>query len=101
MPISATPFLRYVAYATHPVPKYFFHVEGGPDDLGVDLPSIAEARLEAARYVGDMLRDDPNTFWNTGDLHMWVTDASGLTLFALRVTTTDAPSILVIPTVAT
>lgn len=83
------------------MPKFFFNVEGGSDELGVDLASIDDARAEAARYVGGMLRDDPAAVWTAGDLHMWVTDEKGLTLFALRVTTTDAPSILVVPKTST
>jgi hypothetical protein len=83
------------------VPKYFFHVEGGPDDMGVDLPSIVEAKAEAARYLGALLRENPSGFWEKRDLDMWVTDAKGLSLFTIRVMTTDSPSILVIPRAST
>jgi hypothetical protein len=37
------------------VPKFFFHFENCPDGLGLELPSIAQAKSEAARYAGKLL----------------------------------------------
>jgi hypothetical protein len=59
----------------------------------MQLQSIAEAKCMAVRYAGEVICDTSKTFWNTADFHMWVTDATGLTLFALRLSGTDAPAI--------
>jgi len=45
------------------VARYFFHTADGSrdrDEDGVDLPDIQAARLEAIRYVGEMLSQHPD-----------------------------------------
>ena len=73
--------------------QYFFHVEDGLDTVGMHLASIAEAKCMAVRYAGEVICDASKTFWNTADFHMWVTNDTGLVLFALRLSGTDAPAI--------
>jgi hypothetical protein len=81
------------------MPRFFFHVEGVPDDLGVDLPTVAQAKCEAARYAARLLCDAAESFWTTGELTVVVTDEARLTLFALSINGTDAPAIRIAPTI--
>jgi hypothetical protein len=75
------------------MPRFYFHTEDGvriDDDEGADLPSLADARREGARVLGEMLRERPDAFWADGGLSLTVTDESGLTLFTLEVSATHS-----------
>ena len=78
------------------MPKFFFHVRDGqsfPDREGSELPDVREARLQAVRMAGEMLRDDRGTFWDGEEWQMEVTDAAGMTLFTLDFMATEAPAV--------
>ena len=78
------------------MPRYYFHTEDGrplQDREGVDLESLAAARREAARALGEILKERSDEFWTDGVLRMRVTDADGLTLFLLEVTATASPAV--------
>lgn len=75
------------------MPRFFFHVEDGPDELGVDLPSLATAKRQATHYAAALLSDAVDTFWEKPNLRMWVEDERGLTLFSIDVVGNDAPVI--------
>ena len=73
--------------------RYYFHSEDGrrfPDEEGTELPTLAEARIEAVRVLADILREDPEELLQTGTLRMTVTDEKGLIYFALDLAATDA-----------
>jgi hypothetical protein len=73
----------------------FFNLAGAtydPDVEGLELPSIVEARLEAARYIGEVIRDRPNLVWAGEEVRVEVTDARQLILFTIIVLGVDAPS---------
>lgn len=82
------------------MPRYFFHVEDGPDDLGMDLPSLGDAKCQAVRYAADIMCDSAATFWDKAAFTMWVEDDTGLILFSIHVLGTDAPVIRVTSTAA-
>lgn len=47
--------------------RYFFDFEAeAPDEVGVDLPSFAAAREEAARLISDMAKDHPERLFADG-----------------------------------
>ncbi|MGI8706496.1 MAG: DUF6894 family protein [Sphingomicrobium sp.] len=73
--------------------RFFFHADGLPDKLGVDLPDLATAKCEAVRYAGRLLCDQASEFWDRGDFLMTVTDDQGLTLFTLQFNAFEAPAI--------
>jgi hypothetical protein len=78
------------------VPRYFFHTQDGvtvPDESGVELADVQEARLEAASLVGQMLRDDRAEFWRSEALSLSVTDPDGLTLFTILVSAVVSPAV--------
>ena len=71
--------------------RYFFHLEGQPDDLGIELPSLAAAKCEAVRYAGNLICNEAERFWDTGEFSLTVTDCRNLTLFALTLIGTESP----------
>ena len=73
--------------------RYFFHSEDGhriPDEEGTELPTLAAARIEAVRVLGDLLKEDPEHLLATGGMRLTVTDDVGLIYFALDLSATDA-----------
>jgi hypothetical protein len=69
------------------MPRFFFHTDDGPltfrDEVGIEM-RIAEARIEATRVLGELLKDAPVEFWSSGHLIVNVEsdDGSGFTLKA-------------------
>lgn len=78
------------------MPTFRFDVQGGSDVLAVDLPSIAAAKCEAARYAGRLLCEAADSFWSAPVFTVTVSDESGLTLFVLTVSGVGAPAIAVV-----
>lgn len=79
--------------------RFYFHVDGRPDDLGVDLSDVAAAKCEAVRYAGNVICEGADRFCDSGDFSMSVTNESGLILFTLSLAGTDAPVIQSYPTI--
>lgn len=52
---------------------------------GIELATIDEARIEAARRVGRLLHDHADQLWTDEDWRMDVTDDKGLILFVLTI----------------
>jgi hypothetical protein len=76
------------------MPRFHFNVRDGsdlPDTDGTELPDLRTARHEAVKLAGRLLLDEPETFWGGADWRVEVTDATGLILFGLDFTATDAP----------
>jgi hypothetical protein len=74
------------------MPRYFFHVIDGRDiidHIGTVFSSLGEARAEAIRTAGAILRDEGDQFWNGTEWQMDVTDASGQSVFKLRFSADD------------
>ena len=74
------------------MPRYFFHVIDGRsiiDNEGTELSGLTEARTEAIRLAGAILRDEGDTFWNGTEWHMNVTDASRRSVLKLRFSADD------------
>jgi hypothetical protein len=69
------------------MPRYFFHVMDGRASInheGTELAGIEEARSEAIRTAGDILRQDSSGVWTGHPWQMTVADDTGLTKFTLR-----------------
>lgn len=75
------------------MPRFHFHVEGDSEHTGIDLPSVIEAKCEAARFAGQLLCEAASKFWAAAEFHLRVSDERDLTLFTLSITSTDAPAI--------
>lgn len=73
---------------------YFFNLAGAvydPDNEGIDLPSLGDARVIAAKHAGEILRDRPGVVWGGEELRVEVTNSDKLVLFTLIVLGVDAP----------
>lgn len=73
--------------------RYFFHTRDGYreiDEVGVDLPDDAAAGLEAIRYGGSLLADDPQIMRQDQGLRVECVDDAGRLCFTLLVTSVDA-----------
>jgi hypothetical protein len=70
------------------LPKYFFHTHDHVDDEGIVLEDASEARSAALRYAGQRLAECHQSFWNTAEFHLTVTNEGGETLFGLKLSAT-------------
>lgn len=74
--------------------RYFFNLAGAvhdPDNEGIELPSLGDARVLAATHAGEILRDRPGVVWGGEELRVEVTDENRLVLFTLIVLGVDSP----------
>jgi hypothetical protein len=75
--------------------RYFFNEFDGQykvDDRGLDLPTLETARLEAVRYAGEAMRDQPELAWKGEEFRVEVTDDKQLVLFTVIVLGVEAPA---------
>lgn len=78
------------------MPRYFFNVIDGisiPDDTGTELTDLHQARLQAVRYSGELLKDHPDAFWIQNEWRIEITDLNGLVLFAIHISAVQAPAL--------
>jgi hypothetical protein len=76
------------------MPHYFFNTANGArerDDQGIDLPNDATARVEAIRFAGSVLSDEPDLLWDGQEFRVEVADAEGTLLFTIKMAAVDAP----------
>lgn len=55
------------------------------------LASDDEARLEAARLLGQMVKEHPGDIWRNNELQISVTGEDGMTLFMLDLAAFESP----------
>ncbi|MXP45369.1 DUF6894 family protein [Allopontixanthobacter sediminis] len=75
--------------------RYFFNLAGAivdPDDKGMELLNLSDARIMAARHAGEYLRDRPEVAWLSNEFRIEVTNADGLVLFTFIAFGVDAPA---------
>lgn len=76
------------------MPQYHFHHADGQRDYdpdGVELPNDEAAQIEAVRYAGSVLKDNPKAIWYHGTWRVEVTDSNNVLLFTLITLAVDAP----------
>ncbi len=74
---------------------YHFHLSDVSDfsDLdGTEFTSLAEAKQEALRYAGAVIKEADDRIWNS-EWSMRVTDGGGATLLTLRVIAYDGAAV--------
>lgn len=74
--------------------RYFFNLAGAvgePDDKGLEIASLSDARIEAVKFAGDYLRDRPELVWMGEEFRVEVTDESGRVLFTFIAVGVDGP----------
>lgn len=70
------------------MPRFFFHTqtESRDSDMeGMELANPFEARREAIKTCGEMMRDCPEPFWGSRPWSVTVTDAAGLVLWEIYI----------------
>jgi hypothetical protein len=68
------------------MPRYYFHTQSDnrlTDTDGVELAGPFEARKQAIKSCGDLMRDCADTFWGSRPWSVTVTDAVGLVLWEI------------------
>jgi hypothetical protein len=73
--------------------RFFFNLAGAvydPDNEGTELASMADARIEAVKFAGQFLKDQPEVVWLGDELRVEVTDSNQLILFTVIVFGVDA-----------
>ncbi|TRW14951.1 DUF6894 family protein [Glacieibacterium frigidum] len=76
--------------------KCFFNLAGAiynPDVEGVEIATINEARLEAARFLSGVISDHPDAVWAGDEVRVEVTDANQLVLFTIVAFGIDAAAV--------
>lgn len=71
------------------MPLFYFDLSNGTkesDEEGIELDSVEEARNQAVRLVGEMLRFDDRAIWDGEGLAVEVFDEARAPLFIVRVT---------------
>ena len=79
------------------MPRFHFNIHDGvnlPDPVGTELRGWKEARFEAVRLAGAILRDVANRLSLEEDWRMEVTDDSGLILFQIVFSVLPSASVL-------
>mgnify|MGYP006952620599 CR=1 FL=1 len=74
--------------------QYFFNLAGAvhdPDNEGYELANISEARIQAARFAGEYLRDRPEIVWMGEEFRIEVTDSDKVLQFTFIAVGVDAP----------
>ena len=75
--------------------RYYFNLSGvvqAPDNDGVELSSLSEARIHAVRCASDYLRDRPEIVWLGEEFRIEVTNKSRRLLFTFVAVGVDAPA---------
>jgi hypothetical protein len=70
------------------MPLFLLHTQTDTrtsDDQGTELAGPEEARREAIRTCGEMMRDCADSFWGSRPWSVTVTDAAGLVLWEISV----------------
>jgi hypothetical protein len=68
------------------MPLYRFNTRDGvsyDDPNGLELPDLEAAGLEAIRYMAELLRDDGEEVWRSGELTLTIADHAGAELCSL------------------
>jgi len=87
--------LRSSPRGDRPLPRFFFHTETDTrvtDREGTEYASFDQARHEAIRCCGQMLKDAPEGFWGSRPWSVTVTDQDGLILWTVDLDGQSSPA---------
>ena len=76
------------------MPRFFFHTESETrttDEEGMELADGLEARRQAIKSCGEMVRDCPQAFWGSRPWSVTVTNAEGLILWEIFMDGVSSP----------
>ena len=75
--------------------RYFFNLAGAavaPDNKGLEIASLSEARIHAVKFASEYLRDRPELVWMGEEFRVEVTGESRRMLFTFIAVGVDAPA---------
>ncbi len=75
--------------------RYFFNIAGAvsqPDNKGLELSSLSDARIHAVKFASDHLRDRPELVWLGDEFRVEVTGGDREMLFTFIAVGVDAPA---------
>jgi hypothetical protein len=75
--------------------RYYFHTADGSrdrDEVGTELDGHVAAKVEAIKFAGLCLADDPAALFDSHGFRVEVTDADGSLLFTVMTMAVDAPA---------
>jgi hypothetical protein len=77
--------------AVNKVMKFVFTSGAGASSMtwSSELDSVRDAKIEAVRTLGELLRDDGPQFWDHHAVEMTVCDGSGARLFRLSLVASE------------
>lgn len=76
------------------MPRFYFNVYDGvstPDDTGTELADWKEARIEAVRLAGALLKDDAERVALSDEWRLEIADDYGLVLLRFDFISLEAP----------
>lgn len=76
--------------------RFFFHLSSTfdvPDNEGVELDSLEDARCYAVKMIAEVLCTSPERYWEAETYRVTAADERGLTLFTVEIVSTDAAAI--------
>lgn len=74
------------------MPRYFFSTEDGgrdEDHEGIELPNLAEARVQAIVFAAEVLKDEPSLVLGGREFKVEVSDAAGTRVLDVIVRTLE------------
>lgn len=75
--------------------RYFFNLAGAihePDNEGLTIASLSDARIAAVKFAADYLRDRPELVWLGEEFRVEVTDEQRRMLFTFIAVGVDSPA---------
>lgn len=75
--------------------RYFFNIAGAidePDNKGLEIASMSDARIHAVKFAAEYLRDRPELVWLGEEFRVEVTGERRKTLFTFIAVGVDAPA---------
>lgn len=63
-----------------------------PDDDGLDLIDIAQARIESVRFAADVLHDHPECIWSGEELRVEIKNGEDAVVCTIVIVGVDAPA---------
>ena len=78
------------------MPRYYFNIYDGvstPDDTGTELANWQEARIQAIKFAGAIIKDEAERIAQGDDWHLEVTDERQLILFRFNFLSLEAAAL--------
>lgn len=75
--------------------RYFFHSKDGEahrDEDGTELGSLSAARVQAIRYAGEVMSNEPDVLWDGNEFRVEVSNTSRKLLFTIVCQAHNAPA---------